>query len=251
MLSADDQVVKSAGRVFAVLELFDHVRMPLSATDIVRRLAFPQSSTVALLKSMVSLGYLGYDQFDRRYLPTMRVPMLGRWLMDAVGADGGLIHLIRAISANTGETVALSAQTDLAMQFLHVERGTRPLTLNVNAGDRTALLTTIVGIVALSSRPDATIARYVERTNRLVRDPSQHADPAAVLARVGATRRRGYGVGDSEYSAGVGVLAWLLPPLPGDRRVVLSVAGAVDAIREEHDVIVESVRAAMRSHFDA
>jgi IclR family KDG regulon transcriptional repressor len=251
MIQTDEQVVKSAGRVFAVLELFDEARAPLSATEIVQRLAWPHSSTVALLKSMVSLGYLGYDQFDRRYLPTMRVPMLGRWLMDAVGdADGRLLDLIRSIGADTAETVSLCAQSDLAMQFLHVERGTKPLTLNVKAGDRTALLTTVVGIVALSGRPDATIARYVERTNRQIRDTTQRARLVDVMAQVEAVRARGYGVGDSEYSAGVGALAWLLPPLPGDRRVVLSVAGAAEAIREERAHIVDTVTTALGNHFD-
>jgi IclR family KDG regulon transcriptional repressor len=251
MIAASDDVVKSAGRVFAVLELFDEARTPLSATEVVRRLSFPQSSTVALLKTMVSLGYLAFDQFDRRYLPTMRVPMLGRWLMDAAGADGSLLHLIRTISADTAETVTLSAQTDLAMQFLHVERGTKPLTLTVNAGDRTALLTTVVGIVALSGRPDQTIARYVARANKQIHDPAQHADQAVVMKQVTEVRRRGFGVGDSEYSAGIGVLAWLLPPLSGDRRVVLSVAGAVDGIREAREHIIESVIAAMKVHLDA
>lgn len=251
MLKSSDDVVKSAGRVFAVLELFDEARTPLTATEVVRRLDFPQSSTVALLKSMVILGYLTYDQFDRRYLPTMRVAMVGRWLLDAVGPDGRLLHLIRSISNDTSETVALSTQTDLAMQFLHVERGTRPLTLTVNAGDRTALLTTIIGIVALSGRPDQTIVHYVERANRQIRDRTQHADLETVMTQVTEVRRNGFGMGESEYSSGIGALAWLLPPLPGDRRIVLSVAGAAASIREERDHIISSVQAAMKVHFDA
>ena len=85
MIAASDDVVKSAGRVFAVLELFDEARTPLSATEVVRRLSFPQSSTVALLKTMVSLGYLAFDQFDRRYLPTMRVP-----IGDTLGSESAI-----------------------------------------------------------------------------------------------------------------------------------------------------------------
>lgn len=251
MADANEDVVKSAGRVFAVLELFDEVRSPLSATDVVRRLSFPQSSTVALLKSMVILGYLTFDQFDRRYMPTMRVPMLGRWLMDALGSDGRLIHLIKTISDDTAETVSLSAQSDMMMQFLHVERGTKPLTLTVNAGDRVGLLTTVIGIVALSGRPDQTIARYVERVNKQSRGLGRRVELASVMERVQQVRERGYGIGDSEYSAGIGAVAWLLPSLPGDRLIVLSVAGAVDAIREERDHIIRSVTQAMRVHFDA
>jgi len=247
----DEGSVKSATRVFDILELFEDCRVPLSATEIVRKLGWPQSSTVALLKTLVALGYLAYDTFERTYLPTMRVALLGGWLFEALGPDRRLLELIRTVSAETAETVALSAQTDLEMQFLHVERGTKPLTLTVVAGDRTALLTTVIGIVALSGRPDETIARYVERANRRMRDPAYHADLRHVMEQVSSVREKGFGEGESEFSAGVGALAWLLPPLPGDRRVVLSVAGAADMIRVEREYIIDSVTAAMRSFFDA
>jgi len=242
--------VKSAMRVFAVLELFEQDRRPLSATNIVERLNWPQSSTVALLKTLVGLGYLAFDPFERRYLPTMRVALLGGWLTDVLGSDQRLPALVRSVSADTAETVSLSTQSDLEMRFLHVERGTKPLALTVKPGDRTALLTTVIGIVALSGRPDAMIARYVERTNQRVRDRSQRADLAHVMARVAAVRANGFGEGNSAFSAGIGALAWLLPPMPGERRVVLSVAGAAEMIRTERHHIIESVTTAMKNCFE-
>lgn len=247
---ADDSSVKSASRVFEILELFDGSRVPLSATEIVRKLGWPQSSTVALLKTLVSLGYLAYDTFERTYLPTMRVALLGGWMFEALGPDRRLIELIRTVGVETAETVSLSTQTDLEMQFLHVERGTKPLALTVEAGHRTALLTTVIGIVALSGRADEMIARYVERANRRMRDPAHHADLRHVMEQVSLVREQGFGEGDSEFSTGVGALAWLLPPLPGNRRMVLSVAGAADMIRAERDHIIDSVTGAMRSFFD-
>ena len=54
----NDSIVKSVGRVFEVLELFDAERAALTATTIARTLKYPASSTVALLKSIVRLGYL-------------------------------------------------------------------------------------------------------------------------------------------------------------------------------------------------
>ncbi|MBP8232968.1 MAG: helix-turn-helix domain-containing protein, partial [Rhizorhabdus sp.] len=96
---ADDSSVKSASRVFEILELFDGSRVPLSATEIVRKLGWPQSSTVALLKTLVSLGYLAYDTFERTYLPTMRVALLGGWMFEALGPDRRLIELIRTVGA--------------------------------------------------------------------------------------------------------------------------------------------------------
>jgi len=51
-------VVKSVGRVLEVLDFFRQQRNPAKANDIGLALGYPKSSTNALLKSMVSLGYL-------------------------------------------------------------------------------------------------------------------------------------------------------------------------------------------------
>ena len=76
----NDSIVKSVGRVFEVLELFDAERAALTATAIARALKYPASSTVALLKSMVRLGYLTYDPSERTYFPTLRMALISHWL---------------------------------------------------------------------------------------------------------------------------------------------------------------------------
>ena len=84
-----EAVLLAAGRPVSVaqlLELFDEHQGPLTATQVERRLGFPQSSTLALLKSMVRLGYLSFDRMGRQYLPTLRVATLGRWLERAAHA---------------------------------------------------------------------------------------------------------------------------------------------------------------------
>src|SRR6185312_9907237 len=86
-------VVKSAGRVFEVLELFDAERQAMTATSIARALKYPASSTVALLKSMVSLGYLAYDPNERTYFPTIQLAVISRWLEDSFFVEGHLLEL--------------------------------------------------------------------------------------------------------------------------------------------------------------
>src|SRR5690349_21704846 len=73
-------VVKSAGRVLEILEFFDEIRREASEAEIAHKLAYPQSSTSALLKSLTRLGYLDYDAASRTYLPSPRVALLGTWL---------------------------------------------------------------------------------------------------------------------------------------------------------------------------
>ena len=92
-----DRVIKSVGRVFELLELFDEVRRPVSVTEVARALGIPQSSTSALLRSMVTLGYCEVDATARRYVPTARVTILGSWLEAPLFEDGALIRLLNEI----------------------------------------------------------------------------------------------------------------------------------------------------------
>ena len=68
--------VKSAARVFEVLEYFDRIRRAATVMEIARTLDYPQSSTSVLLRSMVELGYLEQDPARRFALWTM-MHMLG------------------------------------------------------------------------------------------------------------------------------------------------------------------------------
>ena len=58
--SPDPSVVKSAHRVLRIFEYFDEIERPAAMTEIARRLNYPPSSTSALLKSLVELGYLDH-----------------------------------------------------------------------------------------------------------------------------------------------------------------------------------------------
>jgi IclR family transcriptional regulator, KDG regulon repressor len=248
MAIGGDDVVKSVGRVFEVLELFDARREPLSATDVERALHYPQSSTLALLKSMVRLGYLAFDRLDRTYLPTMRVAALGHWLDAAFHGEGRLAALLEDLGESTSETVCLSCQNDLSMQFTQVRLGTQGLIFSVKPGDLAPLFQSAIGLTALSARPDAAIRKLAQRMNRQVRGTTPKVDPDAVLQRVRRIRAVGHGMGYDLYMSGIGAIAWVLLPDKVPRPIVLSVGGPVARIRAREAQIVKATRAALRRH---
>ena len=53
--------VKSARRVFEFLEYFARVQRAVSVAELAAHHAYPNSSVSALMRSMVTLGYLSYD----------------------------------------------------------------------------------------------------------------------------------------------------------------------------------------------
>ena len=103
-----------------MLELFDAERVALSATSIARTLKYPDSSTVALLKSMMHLGYLTYDNAERTYFPTPRMALIGAWLEKSFFVDGHLLDLIDDIATATEVSIYLSWQSDLEVHYVRV-----------------------------------------------------------------------------------------------------------------------------------
>src|SRR3954463_8300973 len=115
-----DSVVKSVGRAFEVLEAFNEVRKPMLAIEIATRFSFPVSSTAALLKSMVKLGYLSFDQRDRRYFPTIRIAIISEYLHGALFGQGSLMALMGDLHSLIGETIILGIRKDLEAQYVHI-----------------------------------------------------------------------------------------------------------------------------------
>ena len=82
-----ENVVKSAARVLEVFEYFAGRRTPATVGEVCNALGYPQSSTSVLLKSLLTLGYLSYDQGSRRYSPSVKVATLGEWIPEELQPD--------------------------------------------------------------------------------------------------------------------------------------------------------------------
>ena len=79
----------------------------------------PTSSAAALLKSMVTLGYLFYDSYNRTYMPTMRIAQMGGWLNSELFGDSAILALVDFVHGALDELVNISTQSDLHAQYIH------------------------------------------------------------------------------------------------------------------------------------
>lgn len=242
----DSAIVKSVGRVFEVLELFDAEQKALTATQVGRTLKYPASSTLALLKSMVNLGYLGFDRAERVYAPTVRVSMLGRWVETSLFGEGRLVAMMEDIRTKTGQSVLLSIQNDLQMQFIHVILG-ESFSLNVKAGHTVPLFRSAIGVMALSDRPDKEVAKFVERHNRRTKASDQKVELNTLMQMIRRVRTQGYCTGYDLYTPGVGAIAFLLKPRVGRYSAVLSIGGITAKLKEQEAQLVRQCKTAIKA----
>jgi DNA-binding IclR family transcriptional regulator len=232
--------VKSARRVFEVLEYFDRQRRPLPLKEIIAVLGYPASSGSALLKSLVSLGYLDYDRERRTYFPTMRIAAVGQWVRDALFGDGALLEFMERLRLSTAETVILAAQSDVHAQYVHVLHSAEPLQFSVPPGARRPLAASGMGWVLLSAKSDVEIERLRRRANIAA---SVKLDRETLMERVNEVRVRGYAFSKHTVSEGAGIIAALLPSGPFGRTFAIGVGGPVSRLEQKEATIVAELRA--------
>ena len=239
--------VKSARRVFEVLEFFDRHQRPATVIEVATSLEYPQSSTSALMRTMRSLGYLYYRGSDRSYVTTARVALLGQWVDNAYYRDHRLQTLMQDISQRTGETIMLAARNGLHAQYVHAVQASVSMRLFVPNGTLRPLTQSAAGLALLSAHSDAEIARLVRRLNV----EENHVQPIVLktlMQSVKEVREQGYAFSLGLYRPSAGAVAILLPTPEDAPPLALVVAGVIDELRGARDRIIELTRAAIALH---
>jgi DNA-binding IclR family transcriptional regulator len=244
-----DETVKSARRVFEILELFARLRKPLSAVDIAAACGYPHSSASAILGTMVGLGYLSYDTGARSYLPTARLPFLVDWIGTKLFDERRVRGLMQELSEATGETIILGAQSGLRVQYVEVIDATGPVRLHASAGDFRPLTHSAMGILLLSRLGDAAIGKLARRLNAEQQDASRHVHLPGLMGAIEATRQQGYAFSVGGITAGGGAMAMFLPEAVGVTPLAIAIGAAETNLVRNRDMLAATMRRAIARHY--
>lgn len=251
MVKLADSSIKSARRVFEVLEYFDRKRAPVSLSEICGLFGYAPSSGSALLKSLVQLGYLEYDKPSRTYLPTMRIAVLGSWVATDLFGGLNILRLMEDLRDATRETVVLAARSDLQAQYVHVVHSHEPLQFAVAPGTLRPLAGSGFGRLLLSAESDEELDATVRRINARRAAHEAKIDQRELTADLHAIRAQGFASSDSRVTAGVRTIGVLLPPTPFGRRFAMGVGGPSDRIRSKSSSILLWLREAAEAFAEA
>ena len=240
-------VVKSAGRVLEVMELFEDIRRPARVGEISERLRYPQSSTSVLLRCLVDLGYLMFDAATRHYCPSYRISLMGSWLLGSAGQLGRLSDLMEQVSRETGETVVIAARNGIYAQYIHVIQATNPLRFHIPVGARRLLAWSAAGFVLLGDASESDIQKLVRRANAEMTDRPRLIIQD-VLANVQEARDQGYFVSRGLVTPGGGQIAMRLPKELDQygNPLVLGVSAVMENLSRNEHAIVTSMQSAVR-----
>lgn len=186
------RTVKSASRTLEVLELFAEERRPMRLHEVYTILGYPQSSATNLLKSMVVMGYLNYNRVTRTYLPTMRVGALGNWLPGFVYSDESYRWLVDELQRRTDETVGLSTQNDLFVQYILLKAPDHEFKMVPPVGTMRLLVDSSSGLALMSEMKDREIDKICRYTNYYQLAEGRRFDHAELMREIRWARQIGH-----------------------------------------------------------
>ena len=245
-----ETIVKSAARVFEVLEYFDDVRQAATVMEIARALDYPQSSTSVLLHSMVALGYLTHDPRARTYIPSPRIKLFGSWIDAPFFREGAVMQLMHEIGDTTGELVLLAVQDRQLVRYIHVVPATNPVRLHLRAGMVRSLIRSGVGKLFLSIQPDEQVRKLVHRLNAEETNPEFRISVRTLFEELAEIRACGFSVATHQVTPGASGVSVLLPGVSAMQPMAVAVAGVSENVVGQTARFVEAIRTAIRRHLN-
>ncbi|RAR54572.1 IclR family transcriptional regulator [Paraburkholderia unamae] len=237
----DTKLVKSATRIFDILELFEYDRRPMRVGEIAERIEIPQSSASMLLKTMVMRGYAEYDARRHTYCPSVRVAFLCDWAARKEGVRTSAHEVLRKLARETGETVLLARQNGIRLQYLSVLDAQQTLRQSVASGMVRPMHMTAIGIMLMSRMEDSQITPLLRHYNaeREIHEPP--ARVGQVIRAIERARKQGYYESASLATPGAGVIATVMMTPIRDKLLGIGIGGPVARLHEHREKLVTAV----------
>lgn len=245
----ETNLVKSAGRVLEILEYFDDLQRQSTVMEIADALGYPQSSTSALLRSLVTMGYLNYDPQSRTYITSSRVALLGSWVNSHFFAEGAIISMMKELNEQTRDTVVLGMRNGQHVQYIHVIQATSPARLHMTLGTVRPLAASGAGYAVLATMTDAEVTRIVMRVNAEAREDEPLIKIRELLEKLSVIREKGYAFTCDMVTRGGGMIAAPLPRMAGQPQMIIGIGGISEVMRQREEELAQALRGQIEGRF--
>ncbi len=221
--------VKSAARALDILELLAEHEDGLTLTQICNALSMPKSSAHALLRTLMSRGYLspGFQAGTYRLGP--RTFELGSAYMRSVDLIREGQEIIRRISRLCGETTHLATLDGRDVIYVAKEEGNNLIRMVSAVGKRFPAHGTAVGKMLLSGlSADELKKRYPPSETLPKLTPNTITDPKVFYRELAETKARGYALDYEESTVGLCCVA--APVYDADCQMVAAMSISVPRV---------------------
>lgn len=235
-----NSAIKTARRVFEVLEYFEEQRRPLTLNNICRRFDYPPSSGIALLRSLVSTGYVNYDRDTKSYIPTLRLASMGTWIGEAILGEE-ILAKMSALVDDTNESVCIGAQSDINLQYVHVIHPDRSKESRIKPGILRPLTKSSLGLLLMSNKTDDEIENIINRINYM-KPNEERVSLKEIISRVSRVRHDGFATSFGNVGKRTAMIGMMIPHSSCGRTMAIGIGGPIDRIASNESSLLSKLR---------
>lgn len=153
---------KSSERVFAILEMFERERRPLSLKELSEYCGIPTSTCHALVHALLNRSYL-YQTGQRKDLyPTRKLYDIGATILAHDPILQRLLPAMEELRETTQETVILGKRQKDNIIYLEVLESPQTIRYSARVGDTKPLHSTCIGKTILSTWKPAEVRQWLD-----------------------------------------------------------------------------------------
>lgn len=230
--------VRSAGKVLAVLSVFQADEPELSLPEIAARAGLDRGTTFRLVHTLVSLGFLRATPDNKRFRLTLKCLQIGYNAL--VGADlrEHASPILRDLVPDIADAASYGVlDRDDVVYIVRIEGGLSMAGLDRRPGSRTKAYAAALGHAILAYLPREEQIERLNITHRTRFSEKTLVGLDELLDRLERVRNQGYAVSDGENAFGLRTVA--APVLDADGRPVGGVSLTITSERMGIDAFVE------------
>jgi DNA-binding IclR family transcriptional regulator len=213
-------------KVFQIIEqVVSHQGKGLSFSGVVSRTNLPKASTHRILKSLVRMGYLRFDDEIGRYFGDLKLAFLGSAVTSHFDLKGYVRPHLLKLQAETKHTCNLGVLSGDAGVYLDKLESPEDFGIKLYSaiGKRFPLHCTGMGKILLAGMQPAERRKIFARGLKPF-TPRTITDPVALERELGKVRRCGYALDREEITRGIMCVAAPIRNGEGDTVAAISVA---------------------------
>ena len=232
-LDETEIILKSSFRTMAIFEYFADIQRPAYLNEISKALNIPQSSTSALVGSLVDTGFLTKNLKTRTFTPSMRLNYLNAWRGEFHPFAANFHKHLKSLHEESGETAVLALRNGIYSQYILVQHSHDIVRKHVETGSVRPLACCATGWSLLANETDDEITKLINRTRLSVKNQRWIETTNFSTHHIETVRQLGYAWSDGEAANGASGLAMSIPNGLSPSRLSIAIAGPNSRMNEK------------------
>jgi len=233
--------VKTALRVIEIIEIYAKECRPLALSELAKLLNAPMSSCLALIRTLVSLGYLYETNRRSGYYPTGRMLAMAQKISAADPVLERIYPSLEELRNITNETVVIGKlNTNHKVLYLEVLPSLNPIHYVAIAGEQKEINANSLGKALFSTLNDDDKDDILNSIPFHAFNKKTLSVKAAFLQDIETSLERGWFANFGESMPDVGALAW--PVELSGSHYAISIAGPLYRIQANLEDFAQKLR---------